>query len=142
MAKKQNGESVQGYFRKILEENPKLIKQRNNEELYKRWLADHPEEKEVPERVRQGLANLKSLMRKKAKRRQRTAAQNGHAASAPAPTAVAKATPRPVNNLFKLEAQIDDALLTARSIDPVGLEEIIALLRKARNKVIVRLAGD
>jgi DNA-binding MurR/RpiR family transcriptional regulator len=44
--------------------------------------------------------------------------------------------------LFKLEAQIDDALLTARSIDPVGLEEIIALLRKARNKVIVRLAGD
>lgn len=141
MAKKQEGgESIQGYFRQILNENPKLLKQRSNEELYRRWLADHPDEKEVPERVKQGLANLKSLLRKRSRRMKRVRSQNGHEASAT--LVVTKAPPRPSANLFKLEAQIDEALLTARSMDPSGLDDVIKLLRSARNKVIVRLAGD
>lgn len=144
MAKKQEGgESIQGYFRQILNENPKLLKQRSNEELYRRWLADHPDEKEVPERVKQGLANLKSLLRKRSRRMKKVRAQsNGHEATAPSPLMVTKAPPRPSANLFKLEAQIDEALLTARSMDPTGLDDVIKLLRSARNKVIVRLAGD
>jgi hypothetical protein len=141
MAKKLGGEeSIQGYFRKLLDENPKLIKQRNNDELYRRWLADHPDQKEVPDRVKQGLANLKSLLRRRARRRQRAGASNGHESTAP--SIVVKPTARPINNLFRLEAQIDDALLTARSLDPQGLDDVIKLLRSARNKVIVRLAGD
>ncbi|MCX7702004.1 MAG: hypothetical protein N2039_14100 [Gemmataceae bacterium] len=145
MAKKQEGgESIQGYFRQILNENPKLLKQRSNEELYRRWLADHPDEKEVPERVKQGLANLKSLLRKRSRRMKKVRVQsNGHEATAPVALTVTKAPPRPSSaNLFKLEAQIDEALLTARSMDPTGLDDVIKLLRSARNKVIVRLAGD
>ena len=141
MAKKQEaGESIQGYFRQILNENPKLLKQRSNEELYRRWLADHPDEKEVPDRVKQGLANLKSLLRRRSRRMKRVRDQNGH--QVVAALAVTKAAPRPAANLFKLESQIDEALLTARNLDPTGLEDVIKLLRSARNKVIIRLAGD
>src|SRR2546430_2861330 len=56
------GVSIQGYFRPIFQQNPKLLKQRSNEPLYERWLRDHPGEKEVPERVRQGLSNLESVL--------------------------------------------------------------------------------
>jgi hypothetical protein len=38
----QGGESVSAYFRKSFDENPKLLKGRSNDELLKRWLADHP----------------------------------------------------------------------------------------------------
>ena len=53
-----NGESIQGYFRRIFHEKPKLLKERSNDELLARWLADHPSETEVPKRVKSGLANL------------------------------------------------------------------------------------
>src|SRR3712207_840190 len=61
----RNGESIQGYFRPIFKENPKLLRERSNEELYQRWLKDHPGETVVPERVKQGLSNLKTVLRKK-----------------------------------------------------------------------------
>jgi hypothetical protein len=35
-------ESMQGYFKRILKEDPKLLKGRSNEELLNRWKADHP----------------------------------------------------------------------------------------------------
>src|SRR6266849_2253867 len=63
------GESISGYFRKIFEENPKLLKGRSNEELLKRWLADHPGQKEVPEKVKNNLANVKSVLRKKKRKK-------------------------------------------------------------------------
>src|SRR5262249_5848463 len=65
------GESIQGYFRQVIKENPKLLKERSNEELYRRWLADHPGHDEVPDRVKSGLQNLKSMLRKKLKKRGR-----------------------------------------------------------------------
>src|SRR4051794_17568350 len=51
------GESVAGYFRKVFEENPKLLKQRSNDELFRRWLEDHPGHEEVPQAVKVGLQN-------------------------------------------------------------------------------------
>jgi hypothetical protein len=54
-------QSVQGYFRAIFLESPKLLKDRSNDALYERWLKDHPDEKEVPNKVRQNLSNLTRL---------------------------------------------------------------------------------
>jgi hypothetical protein len=142
MAKKtasSKGNSVQGYFRVIFRENPKLLKERSNEALYARWLQDHPGATEVPLKVKQGLSNLKSVLRGKMKLRKRrkqaeAAAANG-AVSAVRPVARA----RKIGGLDRLEAQIDDALSAARHLDAEGLEEVIRLLRSARNRVIIQI---
>jgi hypothetical protein len=44
-------ENVSGYFRRIFKENPNLLKERSNDELLRRWLADHPGHREVPQKV-------------------------------------------------------------------------------------------
>src|SRR4051794_22214529 len=64
-----NGESISGYFRRIFVENPRLLWSRGNEELYTRWLVDHPEHIEVPMRIKQCLANVKSVLRMKGLKR-------------------------------------------------------------------------
>src|SRR5437764_14737881 len=61
----EGGESIQGYFREIFRENPKLLKVRSNKELFDRWLTDHPGEPVVPDKVKTGLSNLKSVLRRK-----------------------------------------------------------------------------
>src|SRR4051812_11740818 len=45
-------ESVAGYFKRIFAEDPKLLKERSNEKLLERWLADHPGHTEVPQSVK------------------------------------------------------------------------------------------
>src|SRR6266850_6317938 len=60
---KASAETVSGYFRRLFQENPKLLDGRSNEELLGRWLKDHPGEKEVPERIKNSLANVKSVLR-------------------------------------------------------------------------------
>jgi hypothetical protein len=57
------GETVASYFRKVFAENPNLLNERSNEELYRRWLADHPGHTEVPDRVRIVLHNIKSVLK-------------------------------------------------------------------------------
>jgi hypothetical protein len=39
---RSGGENVSGFFRQIFKENPKLLNERSNDELLRRWLADHP----------------------------------------------------------------------------------------------------
>ena len=131
-----DGESVSGYFRSVFEERPELLEAHSNDELFLRWLMDHPGEKEVPERVRQGLSNLKSVLRKRRKTR-RKMRKEAEAAGAQAPGArhVSSAS------LMKLESQIDEALVMARHLDPEGLEDIVRLLHTARNRVIIRLGA-
>jgi hypothetical protein len=130
--RKQNpdgGASISGYFRAVFRENPKLLKTRSNQELLDRWQKDHPGEREVPNRIKQNLANIKSVLRKKGRRRK----------------AVAKGTPQPValvsprRGLVALEEKIDDCLSQAKRLDREGLEGVINLLRRARNDVVWRL---
>jgi hypothetical protein len=64
-APQADGQTVSGNFRKIFDENPKLLKGRSNDEHLRRWLADHPDHKEVPQKVKNNLANVKSVLRKK-----------------------------------------------------------------------------
>jgi len=132
------GESVSGYFRRIFEENPQWLDERSNDALYARWLLDHPGDKEVPERVRQNLSNIKSVLRKQGRRKagrpkKSTAPAQGAAVTAATP---AEAPHKKGWNLSYLEEQIDECLTLAKVLDREGLANVISLLRRARNEVV------
>jgi hypothetical protein len=132
----QAGGSVSGYFKAIFKENPSLLKSTSNEDIFARWLKDHPGEKEVPDRVKGILFNVKSKLRKQGakKGRPRKEAQptvDGQPAAAPVRRPAAR-------GLDSLEERIDDCLTLARSLDREGLEAVIHLLRRARNGVVVQ----
>jgi len=137
-----DGGSVMGYFREIYRANPKLLKVRSNEEVYRRWLADHPDYSEVPEKIKNGLANLKSLMRKN--KPKRTYNKSKGEAKFPAAATPSNGTPTlhvSVSKLEGLEQQIDDCIVLAKNLDREGLENVIRSLRRARNEIVIRL-GD
>ena len=130
------GESHTTYFRRLFKKKPHLLDDRSNKPLMKRWLKDHPGETEVPHAVRTALANVKSDLR----RQQRVMGgppTEEEPAAAPPPVPVRVASPK----LDLLEERIDGCLTLAREIDPDGLEEVIAFLRRARNGV-VRKVGE
>jgi hypothetical protein len=135
-SKADNGaETVSSYFRRVFAENPKLLKSRSNEELLQRWLADHPGEKEVPRRVRQNLANIKSVLRKKGRKRgRRQEAEQTETADA-----IVTPVRRSSRGLEQLEEQIDECLTAAKVLDREGLGHVIRLLRQARNEVVWKL---
>ncbi len=132
--KGDNGEeTVAGYFRRVFGEDPKLLDSRSNDELLARWLADHPGEKEVPERVRQNLSNVKSVLRKGLRKSgKRKQARDAAAGIAPAAVAPRRST----DALANLEEHIDEAITIARVLDREGLQSVISLLRRARNEVV------
>ena len=132
-----NGETTSGYFRKLFKEDPKLLKKGTNPELFRRWLQDHPDDKEVPENVKNILSNIKTVLRNKRKRR-RTAEAPAQGAAV---VAASPAATRPSGKgLERLEERIDECLAVARAMDGDGLAEVIDRLRNARNQV-VRMAG-
>jgi hypothetical protein len=134
LAPSSDGETIAGYFRKVFAETPKLLKMRSNAPLLERWLADHPGEKEVPQSVKNSLSNLKSVLRSKKRKRRKAKAAAAEIAGGPvAVTAVKKHKP---SVLEALEEQIDDCLTAARSLDKEGFDDVIHLLRKARNAVV------
>jgi hypothetical protein len=157
-ARKSNGETngrsgnagtradgVAPYFRPIFTANRKLLKVRSNKELLKRWLEDHPDFKKVPENVKTGLANLKSVLRKSLRKRRGRKA----AAQAAAGTAVATAKSSPLlsrtradSKLEQLEMLIDDCMTMAKVLDRAGLDTVIKVLRRARNAVVWKLGGE
>jgi hypothetical protein len=128
-------ESMAGYFRKLFAEDRKLLKERSNEKILQRWLADHPEQTEVPQSVKASLANTKSVLRSKGRKkvagRKQKAVPEGQPKAARVPTGSSK--------LEALEHQIDECLILARYTDRDGLTDVIDLLRRARNKVVWKL---
>ena len=132
---KPNGESVSAYFRKVFEEAPKLLKTRSNDEVLQRWLKDHPGETAVPPQVRNSLMNVKSLLRKRGRKRARAQDEERERATG------VKAAPRTkvANALEELEEHIDDCLTVAKLLDREGLDHVIRLLRQARNEVVWKL---
>jgi hypothetical protein len=125
------GESISGYFRMIFKEGPALLHSRSNEVLLERWLRDHPGKKEVPARVKQNLANIKSILRKKSRKK-----KTSGGAAEPAVTSLRSVTSR---GLESLEESIDDCLTQAKNLDREALGSIIKLLRRARNEVVWKL---
>jgi hypothetical protein len=127
----QKGENISGYFRKILERRPNLLDSGSNRVLLEQWLKDHPDEREVPNRVKNVLSNLKSILRKK--RRRKRPAQQAAERSVEKVSPVGRTATRALESL---EERIDDCMTLGRSIEGEALEEIIKLLRIARNKVV------
>jgi hypothetical protein len=135
MAKKstsQEGEPVQAYFRRIFDENPKLLKVRSNEALLDRWMADHPGATEVPKNVKVGLQNIKGVLRSQSRKRKK-------AKAAAAPDAQPQRPAPKKSDLERLEEQIDDCLIFARGLETEGLDSVISHLRRARNEVVWKL---
>jgi hypothetical protein len=127
------GESISGYFRKVFAKKPKLLTTRSNQEVLEQWLKDHPGHTDVPENVKQGLANVKSVLRHK--KRAKLAEPVGPLAG----TAGIPVTRLRASDLEALEERIDDCLQAARRVDEIALESVIRLLRKARNEVVWKL---
>src|SRR5262245_27361143 len=109
------GESVAGYFRKVFAENPKLLKERSNEELFRRWLEDHPGHNEVPSKVKTGLQNIKSVLRK-AKGKKKRGKRPEAAAQPQAEVAQRPARRPPSRELEALEEQIDECMALAKHL--------------------------
>jgi hypothetical protein len=131
------GESMQGYFKRILKEDPKLLKGRSNEELLNRWKEDHPGQ-ELSNSVKAGLQNAKSALRSKRRRRKATPVEGQPAQEAPIPAKVTSDGHKG-HKLEALEERIDDCLSHARQLDREGLAEVIRLLHRARNEVVWKM---
>jgi hypothetical protein len=138
MAKKATAtaETPSGYFRRIIGEDRKLLKGRNNQVLLDRWLADHPGEKEVPKNIRAILSNVKSTMRSKRRRRKKAEAGAANGPTTQVSPAMLKGKG---HKLERLEEQIDDVLGLARGMAGEELDGIIKLLRRARNEVVWKM---
>jgi hypothetical protein len=134
-----DGESVAGYFRGIFKENPKLLKGRNNEELLQRWLADHPGHAEVPRNVKASLSNLKSILRSKKRKAGKKKAEEGEVVETAAVETLASEPAGVDLALEHLEEQIDDVLMAAKGMNREDLEEVVVLLRRARNAVVWKI---
>jgi hypothetical protein len=134
------GENISGYFRTVFMENPRLLKERSNEVLLRRWLADHPGESEVPQGVKNVMSNLKSVLRRQLRTRASRSKGEG-VALVPLPTPEAEVlVVLPVDQgLEHLEELIDDCMTFAKNLDRDGLERVLTLLRRARNAVVWKL---
>lgn len=122
--------SMMGEFREIFKAKPRLLKIRSNEEVANLWLNNHPEYSELPPRARSSMANIKSHLKKQRRKRGRKKAE---ANSTPEPRPVKSRTA----NLNALEIHIDDCMDLARQIDRERLDNVLKLLRNARNEVIL-----
>jgi hypothetical protein len=141
------GDSVGGYFRQLFNDNPHFLQERSNDEVMRRWAADHPKDKEPVGRIRNILANVKSTMRKELReagslkapkqRQARPAAAMSGGEWGVEKTSVSTATAS--DGLELLEEAIDDCLTLAKNLDREHLANVIGFLRRARNLVVWKL---
>ena len=130
-------ETISGYFRRLFEENPKWLAERSNQVLIDRWLQDHPGETKVPENIRQNLANVKSVLRQKLRKKPGRPKKESQSVIT---TSVSMEPPRKsARRLEALEEQIDECMVLAKELDREGLASVISLLRRARNEVVWKL---
>ena len=130
MAKKsrKGGESQSGYFRRIFNEHPEWLFEKSNSAVLDRYRADHniPAGHELAKNVRNNLANLKSVLRKKSRK--------GRRGRPPGSAKAAQVSGG--KRLDMLEEQIDECMTLAKSIDRERLGSVIKHLRSARNNVV------
>jgi hypothetical protein len=136
MAKSKDGESVAGFFRKVFAEKPELLWERSNDELLKRWLDAHPGHKDVPGKVKANLQNIKSVLRKKGRKRKGGRPKKAAAVGVASNAGPVKRMGVTGSRLEGLEVAIDDCMVMARGINAEELHHVIALLRRARNAVV------
>ncbi|HEV3256999.1 MAG TPA: hypothetical protein VG013_08985 [Gemmataceae bacterium] len=129
---------ISSFFRPIFEADPALLYQPSNADLIAHWMEAHPRHTEVHlKRVKQNLANLKSQMRKKD--REEGGKGRKAAAAAAGATQTTNAVPGGRPTMDRLEEYIDECLTMARNLDRSGLQDVIKLLRRARNEVVWKM---
>jgi hypothetical protein len=131
-------ENPTGYFRKLLLQDPSLLKAGTNPELLRRWLADHPDQKRITRKVPVALSNAKTVMRKDLRKRRGRCPQVNQPA-----LLTAGSNDRPSLKAFgracmHLKEQIDDCLRFAKALDREALSDVIRLLRQARNRILCK----
>ena len=130
---------MSAYFRKVFTAKPHWLDQKSNDEVIARYRADHnlADGVDVGKSVKQTMANVKSLMRKAARGGSKVKARRGRP-----PAALALGTaPAPAGKprLETLEERIDDCMVIAKGLDREGLDQVIRLLRHARNAVVWKM---
>jgi hypothetical protein len=121
--------SKSGFFRQYFRDNPGQLKKRGIKEALDQWLQANPGHTEVPKNIQQAAFNVKSVMKKKKRKRMKAEGDNGAASTAPR---------TPVKVLQSLEEQIDQCLFMARSVGSDALGDVVESLRQARNDVILK----
>jgi hypothetical protein len=139
--------SVSGYFRSVFADRPEWLHEKSNDAILARYRTDHgiaPAGKVDP-KIKANLANLKSVLRRQARKKAkrgpgrppRDAAAAAHAGAAVGIAPVVRRTS--TNRLEMLEETIDDCLTLAKHTDREGLHDVIQMLRRARNAVVWKL---
>ncbi len=140
-AAKSEGESPFTYFRRLFTENQEWLKETSNAEAFKRYRADYglADEAPIPKQAKDALANTKNLLRKKfgiESPRGRKARLKGRRGEV-----LVGATGGRGNKMANLEEQIDECMAFAMNLGRDQLNDVIRLLRDARNKVVVMRSG-
>jgi hypothetical protein len=122
MARKKSGASISSYFRELFTAHPQLLAEKSNDSIVAHYRKDHSlaDDAELEATVKNNMANMKSVMRKKLRSGPIRGGRSG-------------------NRLEGLEEQIDECLTLAKTIDREGLDSVIGLLRRARNEVVWKL---
>jgi hypothetical protein len=143
---KAKNDSISGYFRAIFKENRHLLKSKSNDEILARWLKDHPGEKEVPDRVKNILGNLKSVLRhqRRNKMKKKKLEQGGGLAVhrvviSRVASQESALTDSWTQNFERLEEAIGECMTLAQGLDEEKLANAIGLLRRARREVVWQL---
>lgn len=129
--KKRRGESIHGYFRNVFNENPDWIEIKSNDAVLARFQADHPRKK-INNRIKQNLANVKSLLRRDIREGKREGVK-ADPFNLGGMTQFSSAG----HGLERLEDYIDECLAMAKNMDRTEMEDVIKLLRRARNDVVL-----
>jgi hypothetical protein len=90
----------------------------------------------VPDRIKYIVANVKSVLRKGLRKKPGRRPAEPKATEATPGEQATPPTRAAATLLETLEEQIDQCMTLVRSLDPEGLDEIIARLRRARNEVV------
>lgn len=134
-AAEEGNETIGQWFRRRAALNPKYLGEGRgvNSMIYADWAADHPGEELTP-RIRAYIANVKSIERGKQRKRKRQLGKTSEGQKA-----VHNALGTGGSKLERLEEGIDDCLSLAKGLDREGLDEVIKLLRRARNEVVIMM---
>lgn len=140
---KSGGASKSQVFKRLYQENPQLLDVSGYDEVLQKYQALNPDA-EISKGIRGIAANIKSSLNRQAgggkPRRGRRGRKRGRplGSTKAAAAAAAANTPRTASaSLQTLEENIDDCLMFAKRIDAEELRDVIGLLRRARNYVIL-----
>jgi hypothetical protein len=128
--KKTKGPSIRSYFIKLFTDHPDWLGLSTNTGALEQWKSDH-NATEVPPNVKQGLASVKSYLRRQGKPGARKPGwKGGRPAKTLAPAAA-------VPEIELLETRIDECVSMARGLDVTRLEPVIKHLRIALAHIVL-----